>query len=72
MDTRPGLPENPGNALPGALEALLDSLDSWTALVDPAGVITVVNRGWAAYEGANPFVAGLGPGHDYGAAVQKV
>ncbi len=68
MDPRTGLPDTPG----GALEALLDSLDSWTALVDPAGTITVVNRSWAAYEGANPFVAGLGPGDDYGAAVQKV
>ncbi|WP_316412567.1 PAS domain-containing sensor histidine kinase [Mesoterricola silvestris] len=68
MNPLPGSGEPP----PGALEALLESLDSWTALVDLDGFVSVVNRGWAAYEGGNPFVAGLGPGDDYGAAVRKV
>jgi PAS domain S-box-containing protein len=56
----------------GAFEALLDSLDSWTALLDAGGRISVVNGPWAAYTGPNPFVAGLGPGDDFGATVQRL
>jgi PAS domain S-box-containing protein len=47
------------------LEALLDSLDSWTALVDATGMLRVVNSAWACYAGCNPFVAKVGKGQDY-------
>ena len=55
-----------------AFEALLDSLTSWTALLDPGGAISVVNRAWSDYLGANPFVSGLGPGDDYAAVVRRL
>ena len=56
----------------GALAAVLDSLESWTGLVDAGGRLTVVNAAWSAYAGPNPFVAALAPGADYLAAVQQI
>ncbi len=69
MEPQAGLPEGSGS---GALEALLESLDSWTALVDADGRIATVNSAWRGYKGANPFVAGLAPGDDYGAVAQRL
>ena len=69
MEPRTGFPEGfEGDAL----TAVLDSLESWTALVDAGGVLTVVNAAWSGYAGPNPFVAGLAPGADYLAAVQEI
>jgi PAS domain S-box-containing protein len=72
MEIPPCSFHGPDRNPPGALEALLDSLDSWTALVEPDGTIRVVNGAWSTYVGPNPFVAGLGPGSDFQAVVQAL
>jgi two-component system, NtrC family, sensor kinase len=66
------LPPPPDGVAADPLGALLDSLDTWTAIAGGAGRIEVVNGAWAAYEGPNPFVAGQEPGGDYGAQLQRV
>jgi PAS domain S-box-containing protein len=52
------------------LEAALDSLDTWTCALDGGGRVLLANAAWRAYQGPNPFVAGLEPGGDYAARVR--
>lgn len=60
------------DSVPGALDAILDSLESWTAVLEPGGTIVLVNQAWADYAGPNPFVTGLACGDDFGAAIKAL
>jgi len=66
---------NSGESVPvpsGALEAMLNSLDSWSGILNAEGILALVNERWRAYEGPNPFLSGQTLGCDFGSTVREL